>query len=213
MRRSELNCYKPFLTCVSLYAINVNKCPCSSQMSCLCLCNDHRSHKILIHNFFINLREIESQVSDQPFFSILSWVTFMILTGSFSSNSQSWVLLNDLRFNDLTQTLFNSRLINSRTSNKPFISSSSLVISIFEVSDSSDLSDTVSWDCLKFIDWDKDFLRIKSEGFWILLSCSVLRVTISHFDHLSKLSFLFHDQLTFLITDYWISDFTVLSRA
>lgn len=137
----------------------------------------------------------------------------MILTGSSCTYSYSRILFNDFRMNDLSKTLFNSWLICSRSFYQPLISSMSFSISISKISECSDFSETVSWHSLYLFYVDQNLLWMQWEGFWVLLACSVLAVSILDLNYISILSFLFHDQITLLISDYWISDLTVLSWA
>lgn len=113
--------------------------------------------------------------------------------------------------NYLPKTLFNPWLICHGSFYKPFISCVSLYIFICEVSESGHFSETVSWHGLYLLDVYQDLFRVEREGFWVLLACSVLTVSILDLNNVSIFAFLFHDQVTFLISNYWISDLTILS--
>jgi hypothetical protein len=190
MTISHLMSHQPLLTSQSLFLKNISKRQFSFQLQCSLFSQYYRQH--FFHNLFTLRRNIKSFLSNQPFFSRMSFNTLSTLTRQQSLHNQSTVLLNHITFDILHYLDPHFRHIRQRTHHMPLLT----CLPLFQVSHRLQFNSLI----LKHHSYllllaNHTLSRIKRKRIRILCLCPVLIISMLY-SYLSKWSIL---HLSFLI--------------
>ncbi len=115
-------------------------------------------------NRFIDAWDIETQVTDEPFLTSVSFLALGIFCLSQSSDSQGLVGLDCDGFDKIDYLNLNLRGVDLRSELEPFVTSNVFGLTRGEISKCLKLQGAVAWDYRQLFASDKGFTWIEREG-------------------------------------------------